>query len=116
MVLGNVFPVKWRGLISENELAPNEVQVRKILGRLVGAAKINGRIYVFDGRCPHAGRSLQDSEVTPQGTLVCPGHGLKLALGPQPCSVNAVPLAQSSFRVRNGTVQVDWRSLRKKRP
>jgi nitrite reductase/ring-hydroxylating ferredoxin subunit len=116
MMLGRVLPVGWRSLIRESDLVPGKTQVRKVLGRLVGIAKINGRIYVFDGRCPHAGRSLRDSEVTPQGILVCPGHGLRFSLGSQPGSADAIPLAQSSFRVRNGMVEVDWRCLRKKRP
>ena len=115
-MIGRVLPLGWRSLIRESDLVPGKTQVRKVFGRLVGVAKINGQIYVFDGRCPHAGRSLRDSEVTPQGILVCPGHGLRFSLGSQPGPVDAVPLAQSSFRVRNGMVEVDWRCLRKKRP
>lgn len=106
-----MFPVKWLRLIRECDLAPSEVRVRKILGRLVGVAKINGRIYVFNGKCPHGGRSLQDSEVTPQGILVCPGHGLRYSLSPQPYPADAEPLAQSLFRIRDGVVEIDWQSL-----
>lgn len=115
MVRGNVFSVKWRRLIQESDLASSKVQVRKVFGYLVGVAKVGGRIYVFDGRCPHGGRSLQDIEVAPRGVLVCPGHGIKLSLSPQPCSAGAVPLAKLPFRVRNGVVEIDWRLLRKSR-
>jgi nitrite reductase/ring-hydroxylating ferredoxin subunit len=115
MALSYVLPVKWRMLIRESDLVPGKVEVRRVFGHLLGVAKVNSRIYVFDGKCPHAGRSLQDSEVTRHGVLVCPGHGLQFSLTPQPCSVNAMPLPQLPFRVRGGAVEINRDCLRKKR-
>lgn len=115
IVLGYLLPAKWQILIRESDLVPGKVEVRKVFGHLTGIVKINGRIYVFDGKCPHAGRSLQDSEVTRRGILVCSGHGLQFSLAPQPCSVNAMPLPQLSFRVRGGVVEINRDCLRKNR-
>lgn len=108
-------PVKWRMLIRESDLVPGKVEVRKTGGRLTGVVRINSRIYVFDGRCPHTGHSLQDSEVSPNGILVCSGHGLQFSLAPRPCSVNAMVLPQLAFRVRDGVVEISRDCLRKKR-
>jgi nitrite reductase/ring-hydroxylating ferredoxin subunit len=110
-----ILPVKWRILIRESDLIPGKVEVRKIFRRVIGIVKINGSVYVFDGRCPHAGRSLQDSEVAQHGILVCPGHGLRFSLIPQPCSVNAMLIPQLPFRVRGGMVEINRDLLREKR-
>jgi nitrite reductase/ring-hydroxylating ferredoxin subunit len=115
VVLGHLLPVKWRPLIRESDLVPGKVEVRKVFGHLTGIVKTNGHIYVFGGKCPHAGRSLQDSEVTGHGILVCPGHGLQFSLTPQPCSVNAMPLPQLSFRVCDGMVEINRDCLWQKR-
>jgi nitrite reductase/ring-hydroxylating ferredoxin subunit len=114
MKLDSMRTVKWRRLIREADLVPGKVQVRKALWHLVGVVKVNGRVYVFDGSCPHAGRSLQGSEVTSRGIMECPGHGLRLSLGSQPCSVDAIPLTQLAFRVRNGVVEINRSALRRK--
>jgi nitrite reductase/ring-hydroxylating ferredoxin subunit len=113
MVLGYLLAVKWRVLIRESDLVPGKVEVRKVFGHLTGIVKINGHIYVFDGKCPHAGRSLQGSEVTRHGILVCPGHGLQFSLTPQSCSVNARLLPQLPFRVRDGAIEINRDFLRK---
>lgn len=110
------FRTKWRGLMRESNLVPGIVRVRKIRGRLVGAVNVGGRIYVFGGRCPHAGRSLDGSEANSQGIIVCPGHGFRYSLGFQPCSINAMPLTQLPFRVREGIIEVDRDALRSRRP
>lgn len=115
MALTYVLPVKWRMLIQESDLIPGKAEVRRIFGRLIGVAKINSQIYVFDGKCPHAGRSLQDSEVTRHGILVCPGHGIQFSLVPQPYSVNAMLLPQLPFRARDGVIEINRHFLRKKR-
>lgn len=115
IVLGRLLPVKWRTLIRESDLVPDKVEVRNAFGHLIGIVKINSRIYVFDGKCPHAGRSLQDSEVIQHEILVCPGHGLQFSLTPQPCSVNAMLLPQLAFRVRGSVVEINRDCLRKKR-
>lgn len=115
MKLDHMLPVKWGRLTRETDLIPGKIQVRKVLRHLVGVVKVNGQIHVFDGRCPHAGRSLQGGEVSSRGIMECPGHGLLLSLGSQPCPVNAVPLTQLTFRVRNGVVEINRSALRRKR-
>jgi nitrite reductase/ring-hydroxylating ferredoxin subunit len=97
------------------DLIADQVQVREIRRHLVGVVKIGGQIYVFDGRCPHAGRSLEGCEVTAYGLMKCPAHGFQLSLTPQPCSVNAIPLTSLTCRVRDGIVEVDRGALRRKR-
>lgn len=116
MKLDHMLLVKWRRLARETDLMPGKVQVRKVLSHLVGVVKVDGQIYVFDGRCPHAGRSLQGGEVSSRGIMECPGHGLRLSLGSQPCPVNAIPITQLTFRVRNGVVEINRGALRRKRP
>ena len=111
-----MLPVKWRRLTRETDLTPGKIQVRKVLSHLVGVVKLDEQVYGFEGRCPHAGRSLQDGEVSSGGIMECPGHGLRLSLGSQPCPVNAIPLAQLTFRVRNGVVEIKRSALRRKRP
>jgi nitrite reductase/ring-hydroxylating ferredoxin subunit len=106
-----MFSLKWHRLIGESEVIPGKVHVHKVLGRLVGITNVNGNVHVFDGRCPHAGRSLQDSMVTPGGTVVCSKHGLRLSLDPQPCSVDAMPLTRYVFRIFNGYIEIDRQGL-----
>jgi nitrite reductase/ring-hydroxylating ferredoxin subunit len=106
-----MFSLKWHRLIGESEVIPGRVQVHKVLGRLVGITNLNGNVYVFDGRCPHAGRSLQDSAVTPGGTVVCSKHGLRLSLYPQTCSDNAMLLTRYAFRICNGYIEIDRQAL-----
>lgn len=113
MRLDHLLPLKWRRLIREADVTPGEVQVRTILWHRLGVARVRDRIYVFEGSCPHAGRSLQGGAVTSQGIIECPWHGLLLSLDCQPCPVNAVPLAQLAFRVRNGIVAIDRGALRR---
>lgn len=115
MKLRSILPMRWGRLIKEADLVPGKIQVRKIPGRLIGAVSIDGNIYVFDGRCPHAGRSLAGSDVSSDGIVVCPGHGLRYALISQPCSVNPMPLNQLPFRVRDGVIEVDRYALRRRR-
>lgn len=114
MKLHSILQMRWRTLIREADLPEGEVRVRRVLGRLVGVVNVDGRIYVFDGRCPHAGRSLQGAEVGSRGVLVCPGHSLRYSLIPQSCSVSAM-LAQLTFRVRDGVIEVDRKALRQGR-
>ena len=59
MRLDHLLPLKWLSLIRESDLTPGKVQVRKILWHQVGVVKVRDRIYVFDGSCPHTGRSPQ---------------------------------------------------------
>ena len=106
-----MFPLKWYRLIRENEVIPGRVQIRKVFGRLVGVTNVNGGIYVFDGRCPHAGRSLQDSVAAPSGVVVCAAHGFRLSLHPQPSASNAIRLTRFSFRICDGYVEIDWQQL-----
>jgi nitrite reductase/ring-hydroxylating ferredoxin subunit len=106
-----MFSLKWHRLMGESEITPGKVQVHKVLGRLVGIANVNGRVYVFDGRCPHAGRSLQDSVVTPGGIVVCPRHGFRLPLYSQPRSADAMPLTRYSFRICKGYIEIDRQAL-----
>lgn len=106
-----MFSLKWHRLIGESDVIPGKVQVRKVLGRLVGITNVDGSVHVFDGRCPHAGRSLQDSTVSPGGTVVCPKHGFRLSLYPEPCSVDALPLTRYGFRIFNGNIEIDRQGL-----
>ena len=106
-----MFSLKWHRLMGEGEVIPGKVQVHKVLGRLVGITSINGSVYVFDGRCPHAGRSLQDSVVTPCGNVVCSKHGFRLSLYPPPCSIDAMPLTRYAFRICNGYIEIDRQAL-----
>src|ERR1700693_730412 len=100
-----MFSLKWHRLLGESKVISGKVQVHKVLGRLVGITNVNGSVYVFDGRCPHAGRSLQDSVVTPGGTVVCSRHGLRLSLDPQLRSAGALPLTPYAFRICDGYVE-----------
>jgi nitrite reductase/ring-hydroxylating ferredoxin subunit len=106
-----MFSLKWHRLAGESEILPGKVQVHKVLGHLVGVANVNGRVYVFDGRCPHAGRSLQDSVVTPGGIVVCSRHGFGLPLYPQSRSADAMPLTRYAFRISNGYIEIDRQAL-----
>ena len=113
MALGYVFLGKWRSLIRESDIAPGKVEVRKVLGRIVGIAKIDGHIYVFDGKCPHAGRSLRNCEVSSRGIIVCPGHGFLLSLSRRAHPDNTIPLSQLAFRVRGGFLEINRDALRR---
>lgn len=113
---------RWRGLIRARDLPSGKVLVRRVRGRLVGVANVGDNIYVFDGRCPHAGQSLHGVAVSDRGIVECPKHGLKLALGKSPCSANAsscsanaMPVAQLPFRVRDGVIEVNRAALRQGR-
>lgn len=106
-----MFSLKWHRLIGERDVIPGQVEVRKVLGCLVGITNVDGSVYVFDGRCPHAGRSLQDSTVIPGGTVVCSKHGFRLSLYPEPCSVDALPLTRYVFRIFNGYIEIDRQGL-----
>ncbi len=112
--LDHLLPLKWWSLIRENEITPGQVQVRKILWRRIGVVKVDDQIYVFDGSCPHTGRSLQGGAVSSEMLIQCPWHGLRLSLGSRPCWANARPLTQLKFRVRNGVVAIDRVALRRK--
>lgn len=106
-----MFSLKWHRLAGESEVIPGKVQVHKVLGRLVGVTNIDGCVYVFDGRCPHAGRSLQDSVVTPGGTVVCSRHGFQLSLYPQSRPAGAIPLTRYTFRICDGYIEIDRQAL-----
>ncbi len=103
----------WRGLARTADLSPGRVLARRVRGRLVGVVEIGGNIYVFDGRCPHAGQSLHDAAVSGRGTVECPKHGLKLALEKSQCPADSIPAAQLPFRVRDGVIEVDTGALKK---
>jgi nitrite reductase/ring-hydroxylating ferredoxin subunit/predicted HicB family RNase H-like nuclease len=103
---------RWYALVRAADLPPGRVWVRKVGRQLVGVAASGDNVYVFDGRCPHAGQSLQDAEVCDSGVVICPRHALKLALKKVPCSAQARPIAQLPFRVRDGVIEVDRRNLR----
>jgi nitrite reductase/ring-hydroxylating ferredoxin subunit len=103
---------RWQGLVRVADLLPGRVLVRRVRGRLVGVADVGDNIYVFDGSCPHAGQSLRDAAVSDRGVVVCPKHGLKLALEELPCRADAMPVAQLPFRVRDGVIEVDRGALR----
>ena len=111
---GHLLPLKWLTLIREADLAPGTVQVRMVLWHRVGVVKVRDQIYVFEGSCPHTGRSLQGGAATCQGIIECPWHGLRLSLGSQPFPANAMPLTQLTFRVRKGTVAIDRTALRRR--
>jgi nitrite reductase/ring-hydroxylating ferredoxin subunit len=111
-----MFSVKWRRLIRESDLIASRVQVRKVQRDLAGVVKVQGRIYVFDGRCPHAGRSLHGCEVTSGGIMECPSHGLRLSLTPPACSAKAIPVTQLAFRLSDGIVEISRGALRRKHP
>ena len=110
------FPVKWRRLIRESDLIAGRVQVRKVQRDLVGVVKVHDQIYVFDGRCPHAGRSLHGCEVNSGGVMECPSHGLRLRAdfsampGPR-----AIPVTQLTFRLSDGIVEIS-RGARRRKP
>jgi nitrite reductase/ring-hydroxylating ferredoxin subunit len=106
---------RWRGLTRAKDLPPGEVLVRRVRGRLVGVADVGDNIYVFDGRCPHAGQSLHGAAVSDRGIVVCPKHGLTLALVDLPCSANAMPVARLPFRVRDGVIEVNRGALKVRR-
>lgn len=93
----------------ESDLIPGTVRVRKVRGHLVGAANAGGQVYVFSGRCPHAGRSLDGGDVSSGGIVTCPGHGYRYWLRPG----TAAPIRQFPFRVRDGVIEVDWQALRR---
>ena len=116
MKLDLMLPVRWRKLTREMDLIAGQVQIHKVRRHLVGVVKTDEQIYVFDGRCPHAGRSLEGCQVTAPGIIKCPAHGFRLSLSPQPCSVHAIPLITWTCRVRDGIVEVDRNALRRKRP
>jgi nitrite reductase/ring-hydroxylating ferredoxin subunit len=106
-----MFSLKWHRLMGESEVLPGKVQVRKALGRLIGVANINGSVHVFDARCPHLGRSLQGSVVTPSGTVICSSHGRELSFYPPSDSVDVMPLTRFAFRIYNGYIEVDRQAL-----
>jgi nitrite reductase/ring-hydroxylating ferredoxin subunit len=99
--------VKWLPLIKAADMVPGKVHVRVINGRQVAASRVNEHIYVFDGRCPHAGQSLDGGEVTRNGILECPRHSLRLSLNASPCAANSRPVTHVPFRVRDGMVEVN---------
>jgi len=103
---------RWQGLVRVADLLPGKVLVRRVRGRLVGVADVRDSIYVFDGRCPHAGQSLHAAAVSDRGIVVCPRHGLKLALEEFPGRADGMPVAQLPFRVRDGVIEVDRGALR----
>lgn len=98
---------KWRSLIPVAGLASGKVQVRAIMGRLVAAVRIGDSIYVFDGRCPHAGVSLHGEEVKQDGIIECPKHSMRLSLDALPCSYHARLVRHVPFRVNDGMVEVN---------
>lgn len=106
--------MKWRRLIRESDLIAGRVQVRKVQRNLVGVVKVAGRIYVFDGRCPHAGRSLHGCEVTRGGIMECPGHGLRLSLTSPPYLAKAIPVTQLAFRLSGDIIEISRGTLRRK--
>ncbi|MFL6128786.1 MAG: Rieske (2Fe-2S) protein [Mycobacteriales bacterium] len=103
---------RWHGLVRAADLVPGRVVVRRVRGRLVGVATVGGRVRVFDGSCPHAGRSLHGAAVSDRGVVVCPRHGLKLTLEEAPCAAGARPVTPLPFRLRDGVVEVDRGAMR----
>lgn len=101
----------WRRLVNAADVPVDRVLVVRASGRLIGMVGTSGRIFVFDGRCSHAGQSLHGAPVTDEGAIVCPRHGLKVAVGSAPCRLNAMPVTSLPFRVRDGAVEVPrtWR-------
>jgi apoptosis-inducing factor 3 len=95
----------WHNVARVADLAPGKVQARRVMGRLVGVVMTDSGLHVFDARCPHAGHPLQGEDVSSGGVVICPRHGLKLALDTAPCSFNAQPVTKFEFRVRDGIVQ-----------
>jgi nitrite reductase/ring-hydroxylating ferredoxin subunit len=116
MKFRGILSVRWHWLMREADLAEGKIRERQVLGRLVGAVKVDGNIYVFDGRCPHAGRSLHDGEVSSSGIVECPGHGLRYSLTTQPCWANVMPLSHVAFRIHDGAIEIDLQALRAKQP
>jgi nitrite reductase/ring-hydroxylating ferredoxin subunit len=109
--LWSFFGPKWQTLIQVADLAAEEVHARPVMGRLVAAVRLNDCLYVFDGRCPHAGQSLDGSEVTPDGIIECPRHGYRLSLDALPCPAGSLPVTHVPFRVRDGLVEIDREAL-----
>lgn len=54
-------------------------------GRGVLVCEENGEFYAFDEHCPHKHLSMQHGVVL-QGTLICPWHQYRFALGTGRCS------------------------------
>ena len=55
-------------------LANDNLTEMKVGGKRIGLLKRHGTIHAFTAACPHAGASLCDGWLDPQGRIVCPEH------------------------------------------
>jgi nitrite reductase/ring-hydroxylating ferredoxin subunit len=60
--------------IQEGQVLPVKVEDRKIL-----LAKVDGKIYALDNKCPHLGMPIAKGKVC-DGAITCPWHGATYSL------------------------------------
>ena len=69
----------WTSLCQLDELTEGQGKYVEIDGFMLAVFLHQGRPYVLDNTCPHAGRSLSGG-IIQDGCAVCPWHGLSFHL------------------------------------
>lgn len=67
----------WHKIADEKEeisFAPNGIAVMEAAGKKFCVSSIEGNLYAFAFRCPHASGFLADGWIDALGNLVCPLH------------------------------------------
>lgn len=69
----------WTSLCEQTELLDGRGRYIEIEGFQLAVFLSDGKVYVLDNQCPHAGGSLA-SGIIESGCAVCPWHGWKFHL------------------------------------
>jgi nitrite reductase/ring-hydroxylating ferredoxin subunit len=76
----------WIKVLPQEELPDGRRRVVDVDGRPVLLVNHQGQIYAVANVCPHMGASLENGQITEEGTIICPRH-------------------HSAFDLRTGVVQ-----------
>lgn len=74
-----VYPVTFYPLEKLHVLREGYRQVFQVAGRPLLLLETDGRRYLIENRCPHAGRPLHEASLQ-QSHLTCPQHGICFSL------------------------------------
>lgn len=70
----------WPDEVTEESLPESALRQIQVNGKRYCLARSDGKLYILDDRCPHAGASLSTGWCDNKGSVVCPYHRLRYRL------------------------------------
>lgn len=98
----------WHDLIALSDVPEGRALRVDCDGRGVFVHRRDGKVTVYDSRCPHQATDLQQSALDGT-TLTCPTHGWSFDITSGACIRHGnSPLRQFPSRIAEGRVQANW--------